>query len=86
MKWHCIKKCLSVGSGSIRHREAFLNYPIFVSGVDVFQISSQVWTIVSSSCSKQDVMMPYSTQTSVQVELEYFRCSLAILHSHGSVV
>lgn len=58
----------------------------FVSGVDVFQISSQVWTIVSSSCSKQDVMMPYSTQTSVRVELEYFRCSLAISRSHGSVV
>ena len=58
----------------------------FVSDVDVFQISSQVWTIASSSCSKQGVIMPYSTQTSVQVELEYFWCSLAISHSHGSVV
>lgn len=48
----------------------------FISHVDAFQVSSQARTNASSSYSKLDVLMPYSTESSVQVELENFLCSV----------
>lgn len=45
--------------------------PNFVSGV-VFQISSHEWSADSSPCFKKDVVVPYSKQMFVQVELVYF--------------
>lgn len=41
--------------------------------VDIFEVSSHVRTNASNCCSMQGVLMPYSTQSSVQVELENTR-------------